>query len=164
MALPVCYSSHWCCFRVLLLMFNQEDEKKKEKKKKNYFWSFFTCFFKERFSSTIMLWGQTTAISAGRTMVICWWGHLPRKPILAFTASASNFLHWPLCAWILKKSLVSSFYMSLPLVMSHFNSCMSFFFFFCFLQCFLKTFNQRLITVHARWAHEWVKRWPKKFF
>ena len=139
MALPVCYSSHWCCFRVLLLMFNQEEEKKKkEKKKKNYFWSFFTCFFKERFSSTIMLWGQTTAISAGRTMVICWWGHLPRKPILAFTASASNFLHWPLCAWILKKSLVSSLYMSLPLVMSHFNSCMSFFFFFVSYSVFSK--------------------------
>ena len=37
-------------------------------------------------------------------------------------------------------------------------------FFFFFPQCFLKAFNQRLITVHVGWAHEGVKHWPRKFF
>ncbi|KAM4093792.1 hypothetical protein ACB094_06G145800 [Castanea mollissima] len=31
-------------------------------------------------------------------------------------------------------------------------------------KCFLKAFNQRLITVHAGWANGGVKCWPRKFF
>lgn len=38
------------------------------------------------------------------------------------------------------------------------------FFFYWFPQCFLKTCNQRLITVCIGWAHRGVKPWPKKKF
>ena len=37
-------------------------------------------------------------------------------------------------------------------------------FFFGFSQCFLKAFNQRLITVHNGWAHSGKNRWLREFF